>query len=193
MGVGHFEIRWIWTSIFISGVLAGDWVVRVPESPIRAPRGSSLTVPCTYDFPEDSAQGTPFKVRSEMWCRNQSLCITATYVYHSNGIFPDPAYRGRVQYLGTTGSKNCSFRISDLRTTDSGVYVFRFITNHPVKKLPAQRGFTLQVTDGSGFSFTGIVLGVVLTLIAVVIIAVCVRRRKRSRSLRTATNADGIL
>ncbi|KAI4889089.1 hypothetical protein NFI96_018626, partial [Prochilodus magdalenae] len=144
MGVGHLEIGWLWTSLIISGAMAGDWVVRVPDSPLQAPRGSSVTVPCTYDFPEE---GNPNKVLSEMWCRNQSFCITPTYVYHSQGIFPDPAYRGRVHYLGTTGSKNCSFQITDLRTTDSGVYVFRFITDHAVKKLPGQRGFTLQVTD----------------------------------------------
>ncbi|XP_072515405.1 myelin-associated glycoprotein [Salminus brasiliensis] len=190
MDAGHLETRLLWTSLIISGVLAGDWVVQVPKSPIHAPPGSSVTVQCTYDFPEDSSQGTLHKVLSEMWCRNQSFCITPTYIYHSRGIFTDPAYQGRVQYLGTTGSKNCSFRITDLRTTDSGVYVFRFITDHPVEKLPGQKGLILQVTqveDGSCVSVIGIVFGVVLTLIAIAIIAVCVRRRTRSRSLRTGS------
>ncbi|XP_022524405.1 sialoadhesin [Astyanax mexicanus] len=184
MGVGHLQTEWLWTSLIVSGVLAGDWMVQVPESPIRAPAGSSVTVPCTYDFPEDSSQGTPRKVLSEMWCRNESFCITQTYIYHSRGIFIDPAYRGRVQYLGTTGSKNCSFRITDLRTTDSGVYVFRFITDHPVEKLPGQKGITLQVTDGSRVSVVGIVIGVIFILGAIAVIAVWVRRRRRSRSLR---------
>ncbi|KAK3541357.1 hypothetical protein QTP86_023071 [Hemibagrus guttatus] len=124
-------------------VLAGDWVVHVPVSPILAPRGSSVTLPCTYDFPNASGS---WHVQSEMWCLNESQCITPDYVYHSAGIFPKPAYQGRVQYLGSFGSKNCSLRINNLRMTDSSVYVFRFITNHPVNKLPRQRGVTLQVT-----------------------------------------------
>ncbi|XP_047006078.1 sialoadhesin isoform X2 [Ictalurus punctatus] len=143
------EIGWLWTSLILSAlmpgvVLAGDWVVHVPVNPILAPRGSSVTLPCTYDFPDESGSR---HVQSEMWCLNQDLCITPAYVYHSGSIFPEPAYRGRVQYLGSLGSKNCSLGISDLRVKDSGVYVFRFITNHPVDKLPGQRGVTLRVTD----------------------------------------------
>lgn len=129
---------------FLTGVaLGGDWVVHLPGNTILAPQGSSVTLPCTYDFPNESRS---HQVQSEMWCLNQSLCITPTYVYHSANIFPEPAYRGRIQYLGSLGSKNCSLRINDLQMKDSGVYVFRFITNHPVGKLPGQRGVTLQVT-----------------------------------------------
>lgn len=124
-------------------VLAGDWVVHVPVNPILAPQGSSVMLPCTYDFPDESGSR---QVQSEMWCLNEIQCITPAYVYHSGSIFPDPAYRGRVKYLGSLGSKNCSLRISNLTMKDSGVYVFRFITNHPVSKLPRQSGVTLQVT-----------------------------------------------
>ncbi|TSK20092.1 Myelin-associated glycoprotein [Bagarius yarrelli] len=145
----NFQNEWLWTSLIISvimpgSVLAGDWVVHVPVKPILAPHGSSVMIPCTYDFPDESGS---CQVQSEMWCLNQSRCITPTYVYHSDNIFPEPAYQGRVQYLGSLGSKNCSVRISNLRMKDSGVYVFRFITNHPVSKLPEQKGVTLQVTD----------------------------------------------
>ncbi|XP_060717307.1 CD48 antigen isoform X2 [Tachysurus vachellii] len=122
----YFQNRWLWTSLIVSAlmpgvVLAGDWVVHVPVNPILAPQGSSVMLPCTYDFPDESGS--------------------------SGSIFPEPAYRGRVKYLGSLGSKNCSLRISNLMMSDSGVYVFRFITNHPVSKLPRQRGVTLQVTD----------------------------------------------
>lgn len=131
-------------SALMPGVaLASNWVVNVPVNPIQVPQGSSVLIPCTYDFPDESRS---FYVQSEMWCLNQRLCITPTYVYHSANIFPDAAYQGRIQYLGSVGSKNCSLRISNLRMKDSGVYVFRFITNHPVSKLPGQNGITLQVT-----------------------------------------------
>ncbi|XP_027013599.1 immunoglobulin superfamily member 11 [Tachysurus fulvidraco] len=145
----YFQNRWLWTSLIVSAlmpgvVLAGNWVVHVPVNPILAPQGSSVILPCTYDFPDESGSR---QVQSEMWCLNEIQCITPAYVYHSGSIFPDPAYQGRVKYLGSLGSKNCSLSISDLTMKDSGVYVFRFITNHPVSKLPRQRGVTLQVTD----------------------------------------------
>lgn len=114
--------------------------------PVYATSGSSVVLECTYDYPEESDQGILRKVLSEMWCLNESRCITPRYVYHSAGIFPEPSYQGRLKYLGQTGSKNCSLMISDLRSEDSGVYVFRFITDHLKAKLPGQRGVNLQVT-----------------------------------------------
>uniref|UniRef100_A0A4W5P6V1 Ig-like domain-containing protein n=1 Tax=Hucho hucho TaxID=62062 RepID=A0A4W5P6V1_9TELE len=131
-------------SIFVSqcccvGVLCSDWAVRVPSAPLCAVAGSSVVLPCSYNYPQ------PYRVLSEMWCRDQSRCITPRYVYHSQGIFPEPASQGRVEYLGKEGTRNCSLRISDLRRSDSGTYVFYFITNHPVEKPPAQPGVTLEV------------------------------------------------
>ncbi|XP_019896707.2 B-cell receptor CD22-like isoform X2 [Esox lucius] len=84
-----------------------------------------------------------------MWCRDQSRCITPRYVYHSQGILPELAYQGRVEYLGKEGTRNCSLRISDLRMSDNGKYMFYFITNHPVEKPPEQIGVTLLVADNS--------------------------------------------
>ncbi|KAG7277498.1 hypothetical protein CRUP_037369 [Coryphaenoides rupestris] len=68
-----------------------------------------------------------------------------SYVYHSAGIFPDRAYIDRVRYLGRPGTKNCSLQISSLRVSDSGVYVFYVVTNHPTQKMPAQTGVHLLV------------------------------------------------
>ncbi|XP_052473422.1 sialic acid-binding Ig-like lectin 14 isoform X2 [Carassius gibelio] len=138
----------IWTlmSLILSGTLAANWTVRVPKDPVYANSGSSVVLECTYDYPEESDQGKLHKVQTEMWCLNESRCITPRYVYHSAGIFPEPSYQGRVKYLGQTGSKNCSLMLSDLRSEDSGVYVFRFITDHLKAKLPGQRGVNLQVT-----------------------------------------------
>uniref|UniRef100_A0A6Q2YMH3 Immunoglobulin V-set domain-containing protein n=1 Tax=Esox lucius TaxID=8010 RepID=A0A6Q2YMH3_ESOLU len=132
-------------SVFISilycrvSVLSSDWAVRVPSAPVCADAGSSVVLPCSYNFPE------PYRVLSEMWCRDQSRCITPRYVYHSQGILPELAYQGRVEYLGKEGTRNCSLRISDLRMSDNGKYMFYFITNHPVEKPPEQIGVTLLV------------------------------------------------
>ncbi|XP_016394115.1 sialoadhesin-like [Sinocyclocheilus rhinocerous] len=183
----------IWTllSLILSGALAADWIVHAPMDPVYAPLGSSVVLQCTYDYPEESDQGILRKVLSEMWCLNESRCITPRYVYHSAGIFPEPSYQGRVKYLGQTGSKNCSLMISDVRSEDSGVYVFRFITDHLKAKLPGQRGVNLQVTNQtetrSASSFTtGIVLGIIIMVIIIAGIVIFIRRKsrgERSRSL----------
>ncbi|XP_067304096.1 uncharacterized protein [Pseudorasbora parva] len=185
----------IWTlmALILSGVLAVDWIVRVPVDPVSAPLGSSVVLECAYDFPEESDQGTRHKVLSEMWCLNQSHCITPRYVYHSAGIFPEPSYQGRVKYFGQTGSKNCSLMISDLRSADSGLYVFRFITDHLKAKLPGQRGLNLQVThqiqtraNASASSSTiGIVFGVIVIIIAIAGIVIFIRRMSRRESSRS--------
>lgn len=126
--------------------LSVSWVVHVPAGPLHGDINSTIVLPCSYDFPEGSPTGPHYKVLSEMWCLGQNHCITQRYVYHSAGIFPEPAYLGRVEYLGRLGSRNCSLRISRLRMYDSGVYVFRFITDHPKDKLPGQTGIKLEVT-----------------------------------------------
>lgn len=66
-------------------------------------------------------------------------------MYHSDHIFPDLSYQNRVQYLGEPGSKVCSLRITDLRQSDSGTYVFYLITNHSTEKMPEQAGVQLLV------------------------------------------------
>ncbi|XP_050987213.1 myelin-associated glycoprotein [Labeo rohita] len=181
---------WTLTFLILPVAFASDWIVHVPVDPVYAPSGSSVVLQCTYDYPEESDQGTPHKVLSEMWCLNESRCITPRYVYHSAGIFPEPSYQGRVKYLGQTGSKNCSLMISNLRSEDSGVYMFWFITDHPKAKLPGQKGVNLQVTNQTGTksassSTTGIVLGVIIMVIIIAAIAIFIRRKSRqgSRSL----------
>ncbi|KAJ0065954.1 hypothetical protein NL108_000212 [Boleophthalmus pectinirostris] len=81
-----------------------------------------------------------------MWCLGNEHCITPRYVYHSAGIFLEPLYQNRVEYLGKLGSKNCSLKISSLQESDGGTYVFYLITNHTTEKMPAQKGIQLLVS-----------------------------------------------
>ncbi|XP_058602643.1 sialic acid-binding Ig-like lectin 14 isoform X2 [Onychostoma macrolepis] len=185
-----FQIRFLQNCYAsISGALAADWIVHVSMDPVYAPLGSSVVLQCTYDYPEESDQGIPSKVLSEMWCLNESHCVTSRYVYHSAGIFPEPSYQGRVKYLGQTGSKNCSLMISDVRSEDSGMYVFRFITDHLKAKLPGQRGVNLQVTHqterSASSSTTGIVLGIIIMVIIIAGIVIFIRRKSRGERTRS--------
>ncbi|XP_035527873.1 protein amalgam-like [Morone saxatilis] len=161
MGGGAAQSCWLLLTLSLKGILAGDWSVHLPSSPICAVIGSSVVLPCSYDYPQSpnetreegqlSAQGggQQYKVLSEMWCLEDSRCITQRYVFHSDGIFPDPSYQNRVEYLGQPGTKNCSLRISDVKQSDSGAYVFYLITSHPTQKMPEQRGIQLLVAEAS--------------------------------------------
>ncbi|XP_023132641.2 sialoadhesin isoform X1 [Amphiprion ocellaris] len=151
---------WMLLTLSLKGILAGDWSVHLPSSPICAVIGSSIELPCSYDYPQSSNEtrglsaqdvedGQQYEVLSEMWCLEDSRCVTPRYVFHSARIFPDPSYQNRVQYLGQPGTKNCSLRISDLRPSDSGTYVFYLITSHPTEKMPEQSGVQLLVADSS--------------------------------------------
>ncbi|XP_068180248.1 junctional adhesion molecule A-like isoform X2 [Antennarius striatus] len=158
---GAAQSCWLLLTLSLKGVLAGDWSVRLPSSPICAVVGSSVVLPCSYDYPQSSngskeeGQHSPqggegqYKVLSEMWCLEDSRCITPRYVFHSSGILLDPSYNNRVQFLGQPGTKNCSLRLSDVRQSDSGAYVFYLITSHPTQKMPEQRGVQLLVADSS--------------------------------------------
>ncbi|XP_067458340.1 limbic system-associated membrane protein [Thunnus thynnus] len=154
---------WLLLTLSLKGILASDWSVNLPSGPICAVIGSSVVLPCSYDYPRGEGQlsteanrlesggaeeGQQYKVSSVMWCLEESRCITPRYVFHSDGIFPDPSYQSRVQYL-EPGTKNCSLRISDLTQSDSGTYVFYLITNHPTQKMPEQSGIQLLVADSS--------------------------------------------
>lgn len=153
MGRRAMQICWLLPfTLCLKGVLSGDWSVHLPPSPICAGIGSSVVLPCSYDYPRSSNETQPsaqagVDVLSEMWCLEDSHCVTQRYVYHSNRIFPDPSYQNRVEYLGVPGTKNCSLRISDLRSSDSGAYVFYIVTSHPTQKMPKQRGVQLLVAD----------------------------------------------
>ncbi|KAM8869741.1 igLON family member 5 [Spinachia spinachia] len=165
--MGGVEARcWCWLlfTLSLKGILAGDWSVRVPDSPICAVIGSSVVLPCSYDYPQCSneteegrlatqggggEEGQKYNILSEMWCLENSRCITPRYVFHSAGISPDPSYHNRVEYLGHPGTKNCSLRIFDLRASDSGAYVFYLITSHPRQKMPEQSGVQLLVAENS--------------------------------------------
>lgn len=80
-----------------------------------------------------------------------SLCLR--YVFHSAGILLDPSFMGRVEYFGQPGTNNCSLRISDLRQSDSGTYVFYLITDHPTEKMPDQNGIQLLVAGRGNFIY----------------------------------------
>ncbi|XP_024123877.1 uncharacterized protein LOC112143880 [Oryzias melastigma] len=207
MGNIHGQHSYCLLIVFcVKGILAGDWSIRIPSGPICAVVGSSVVLPCSYDYPQTSketkgglsaqvtgSQQVPdYKVLNEMWCLDESRCITQRYVFHSAGIFPEPSYQNRVEYLGQSGTKNCSLRINDLKQTDTGTYVFYLITNHPTEKMPAQTGVKLLVTAPVSSHSTqskALIIGVSVGILLAVLAAVALLIMRRQKSTRDRSYA----
>ncbi|KAL1005689.1 hypothetical protein UPYG_G00062390 [Umbra pygmaea] len=114
--------------ISVAVVLAQNgWEVKYTTQSICAYTGSTVEISCTYTYPS-------------------GLTVTSTFWLSPDGVTDltqDQAYSGRVTYTGGN-----TLRITDLRTSDSAVYRFRFITDQAGGKYTGQPGFILSVTDG---------------------------------------------
>ncbi|XP_078138665.1 sialoadhesin-like [Centroberyx gerrardi] len=113
-----------------------DWGVTYTSTEICALKGSTVDIRCTYRYPA--------------YLDNLTVTAEKTWFTKQEGDEPvdlrtDSEYEGRVEYHGD--QKNCSLRITDLRETDSAVYKFRFITNHPTVIYIDSPGVNLTVTD----------------------------------------------
>ncbi|XP_071385993.1 Fc receptor-like protein 2 isoform X2 [Centroberyx affinis] len=114
-----------------------DWGVTYTSTEICALKGSTVDIRCTYRYPA-YLDNLTVTVEKTLW-------FTKTERDEPVNLRTDSEYEGRVEYHGD--QKNCSLRIKDLRETDSAVYKFRFITNHPTGSYTASSGVTLTVTD----------------------------------------------
>uniref|UniRef100_UPI003AAF314F sialoadhesin-like n=1 Tax=Centroberyx gerrardi TaxID=166262 RepID=UPI003AAF314F len=113
-----------------------DWGVTYTSTEICALKGSTVDIRCTYRYP---AYLDNLTVTAE-----KALWFTKQEGDEPVDLRTDSEYEGRVEYHGD--QKNCSLRITDLRETDSAVYKFRFITNHPTGRFTGSPGVTLTVT-----------------------------------------------
>ncbi|MBN3307232.1 CD22 protein, partial [Amia calva] len=122
------------------GVLSGDLVVTYPVSQICALRGSSVLIPCTYDYPEGA------NVTERKWSKDIGSDWDAPpYIYQSKAESLKPDYTGRVEY--TEQNKSCSFTLVDIRNTDSGSYYFRIKINQKPNASSGVPGVSLLVSD----------------------------------------------
>ncbi|XP_064175908.1 B-cell receptor CD22-like isoform X2 [Anguilla rostrata] len=122
--------------VYFSGVLSQrGWGVTYTPERICALKGSSVNMSCTYSYPPSHTVQKTFWVIYD-WNSKQE----------GEDLSKDSEYSHRVEYLGNKNS-DCTFRINQLRETDSGTYRFRFLTDHVNRKYTSQLGVTLEVTD----------------------------------------------
>ncbi|XP_078022741.1 cell adhesion molecule CEACAM6-like [Epinephelus lanceolatus] len=115
-----------------------DWGVTYTSTKICAVKGSTVEIHCSYRYPS-RINGPDTKVENAFWFIEKK---NVENVY----LKDDPRYSGRVQYDRDEIKNDCTLRITDLRESDSAVYKFRFITNHP-NAYTGEPGVTLSVTD----------------------------------------------
>ncbi|XP_030634722.1 B-cell receptor CD22-like [Chanos chanos] len=106
-----------------------NWGVAYPDS-ICALKGSSVTMSCSYTYPNDNT------VERTFWTKGDG--------YDPPDLSEDPGYKGRVHYLGDKQS-DCTMQLIHVTQTDSRMYRFRFITDKD--KWLGQPGVQLSVTD----------------------------------------------
>ncbi|XP_035282857.1 B-cell receptor CD22-like [Anguilla anguilla] len=122
------------TLLSVSGVLSQrGWRVTYTPERICALKGSSVDMRCTYSYPTD------YTVQKTLWFINDWHGV-----WDPQDLSKDSEYSHRVKYLGNKNN-DCTFRINQLRETDSETYQFRFLTAHD--KYTGKPGVSLEVTD----------------------------------------------
>ncbi|XP_053467205.1 uncharacterized protein LOC128599535 isoform X2 [Ictalurus furcatus] len=122
----------------ISLLVEGGWGVNY-TTPICAVRGFSVSVPCSYSYPQQK-----YQVTQKLWCSmnsNTERCIAPPYVYNSSSIT-----KSDFEYAGDNKS-DCTLLIHNVQFNYSGEYKFRFITNVSGDMWTGVPGATLQVAD----------------------------------------------
>ncbi|XP_078022580.1 sialoadhesin-like [Epinephelus lanceolatus] len=114
------------------------WGVTYSPTKICALKGSTVEIHCSYRYP--SRINSDITVMKTIW-------FTKVSYYEPVDLTTDPQYSGRVQDHCDKIRNYCTLRITDLRESDSAVYMFMFITNKQGWGLAGSPGVTLSVTD----------------------------------------------
>ncbi|XP_029115744.1 B-cell receptor CD22-like isoform X2 [Scleropages formosus] len=120
--------------LLLSGVLGvKDWKVTYEKPHICALKGSSVTIPCSYQYPRGH------RVNETFWTNERETNK------EPEDLKKNSEYHNRVTYLGDV-FENCTFRIENVGERDSATYWFRFVTDKVGGKWIGEPGVTLSVT-----------------------------------------------
>ncbi|KAF6732517.1 B-cell receptor CD22 [Oryzias melastigma] len=120
--------------LFLGGAFS-SWMVEYPQKETCALKGSSVILPCYYDYPESLV------VEGVKWGHKENF-FDGPFIYDSelNQTWSRFTYSGDKNH-------NCSLRIDQVEDGDAGKFAFRFITNSDDGKFTGEEGTMLKIGD----------------------------------------------